>query len=273
MEVISSKSFEDDSSEGNINEDYYKNKINNVTNDEEDDEEFENNLNEMEMNGINEIDELDEENEESENKIENGAEEHYEENEISNSVENVENNTINTIDEENDENSNNNENNNSNDYKDINMQNIQIPFIVPLIIFQNDKYIISEETKKIFGEIGNNKIGIISLYSNEQFKNDKFKIINKLFRKNIINNNNYYDKNNKSNILLYSQPFILKNNNDYFLNNKDTELPCFIIDLNFININNENDDYRLILITILISSIFLFISEDIDEEKKKIIMN
>ena len=82
MEVISSKSFEDDSSEGNINEDYYKNKINNVTNDEEDDEEFENNLNEMEMNGINEIDELDEENEESENKIENGAEEHYEENEI-----------------------------------------------------------------------------------------------------------------------------------------------------------------------------------------------
>ena len=266
MEVISSKSFEDDSSEGNINEDYYKNKINNVTNDEEDDEEFENNLNEMEMNGINEIDELDEENEESENKIENGAEEHYEENEISNSVENVENNTINTIDEENDENSNNNENNNSNDYKDINMQNIQIPFIVPLIIFQNDKYIISEETKKIFGEIGNNKIGIISLYSNEQFKNDKFKIINKLFRKNIINNNNYYDKNNKSNILLYSQPLILKNNNDYFLNNKDTELPCFIIDLNFININNENDDYRLILITILISSIFLFISEDIDED-------
>ena len=266
MEVISSKSFEDDSSEGNINEDYYKNKINNVTNDEEDDEEFENNLNEMEMNGINEIDELDEENEESENKIENGAEEHYEENEISNSVENVENNTINTIDEENDENSNNNENNNSNDYKDINMQNIQIPFIVPLIIFQNDKYIISEETKKIFGEIGNNKIGIISLYSNEQLKNDKFKIINKLFRKNIINNNNYYDKNNKSNILLYSQPLILKNNNDYFLNNKDTELPCFIIDLNFININNENDDYRLILIATLISSIFLFISEDIDED-------
>ena len=134
MEVISSKSFEDDSSEvennqndnyNYNNENYYekysKNKLdyNNISEDEYN-EELENNeiginSNDMEMNRINEINELDEDEEETDRNMEN-MEGHYEENEISNSVQNIENNTINTIDEENDEyneNSNTNTNNNN----------------------------------------------------------------------------------------------------------------------------------------------------------------
>ena len=268
MEVISSKSFEENSSTENNDLNTYERKtIQNMT-EEEDDEEFENNLNQMEMNGINEINELDEEEEESENKIGNdNIPENYEENEISNSVQNVENNTINTIDEENDENSNNNENNEIGDCNPINKQNIQMPYVMPLIYFEGDKYIINIQAKKLLEQIGNNKMSIISLLNNDKYQNDKFNVLNKLIR-NIINSNNYmnlniHNKNNKNNIIIYTKPLIIKNNN---YSNNEEELPCFIIDIINLNINTENNDSKIFLIMILISSIFLFISKDIDQD-------
>ena len=221
MEVISSKSFEEDSFEQNSdinNNNIYLPKNNQNLTGEEDDEEFENNLNEMEMNGINEINELDEEEEESENNINNKIEEeHYEENEISNSVENVENNTINTIDEENDENSDGLENNMYDNNNLIKNNNINMPFIIPLIVFENSKYIITSQGKKLFGQIGKNKMSLISVLNSDKYQNNKVSIINKLISKNI-NDENYFKyinnkENKKNSIIIYSKPLMIKNNN------------------------------------------------------------
>ena len=273
MEVISSRSFEEDSSDENNNENMYISKNNNQNmTEEEDDEEFENNLNEMEMNGINEINELDEEEEESENKFENNIDEHYEENEISNSVHNVENNTINTIDEENDENSNGVETNNIFDNNPINnIDNSQTPFMIPLIVFDNDKYIITPQGKKLLGQIGNNKVSFISIL-NSDFKSidNKLTILNKLLSKNL-NNESYKNttinsKENKNSIIIYSKPLMIKNNNINNTNFIEDEIPCFILDILNLDIKNENNDSKIFLVMILISSIFLFISDDINEE-------
>ena len=254
MEIIGSKSLDGEFSEGNIEQNNIQNKINNFE-EEEDEEEFNNNLNEMEMNGFNEINELDEEDEESENQLNNddNNEENYGENEISNSVENVENNTINTIDEENDENSNNNNNSYYNEYKEI-----KTPFILPLIILENDKYIINPQVKQIFLQIGNNKSSIISLFSNDKYFEEKYNILNKLMSNNL-NNNNYSKFSNKNNIILYSKPLIIKNND-----NNGEELSCFIIDI--FNLDITEDNNKTFLIMILISSILIFISRDIDDD-------
>ena len=273
MEVISSRSFEEDSSDENNNENMYISKNNNQNmTEEEDDEEFANNLNEMEMNGINEINELDEEEEESENKFENNIDEHYEENEISNSVHNVENNTINTIDEENDDNSNGVETNNIFDNNPINnIDNSQTPFMIPLIVFDNDKYIITPQGKKLLGQIGNNKVSFISIL-NSDFKSidNKLTILNKLLSKNL-NNESYKNttinsKENKNSIIIYSKPLMIKNNNINNTNFIEDEIPCFILDILNLDIKNENNDSKIFLVMILISSIFLFISDDINEE-------
>ena len=290
MEVISSKSFEEDSSEDdNIQNDnynsepYYKNysqnklDYNNISEEEEEMEnnENENNLNEMQINRINEINELDEDEEETEGNMENNVEGNYEENEISNSVQNVENNTINTIDEENDEyNENNNDNNlydnmfnyNSTPMENItNKQNLQMLIDngvnrqMPFIFFDDDKFVISEEAKNLFNQIGNNKIGIISFLGEYHSSNDKFLLLKK-----IISNDSdieLFDNNNNNNgILLYTKPLIIKNK---FC---DEEFPCFIIDsFNFeINMNEEENNYdsQIFLIIILLSSLFIFNSID-----------
>ena len=264
MEVISSKSFEEDSSEGKNDQNIYIKNENHEMAEEEDEEEFDNNLNEMEMNGINEINELDEENEESENKsMDKNIEDNYGENEISNSVQNVENNTINTIDEENDENSNVNEDkNNNNSYNEF-QQEISMPFILPLILFENDKYIINDQARNLFNQLGNNKMSIISLFSNDKYFEDKFSILNKLMPKNF-NNNNYISLNNKNSIIIYSKPLIIKNNK---INNDEIEeFPCFIIDIFNLDINDNSNNAKIFLIMILISSLFLFISKEVDED-------
>ena len=291
MEVISSKSFEEDSSEDENNENehfkynsepyyqkYSQNKLdfNNISEDEEiENNDNENNLNEMEMNRINEINELDEDEEETDGNIENNMDEHFEENEISNSVKNAENNTINTIDEENDEYNENSYNNNSNNNIDENMcnymamdtnnkQNIQMLVDnglnkqIPFISFENDKFIICEEAKKLFNQIGNNKIGIISFMGEYRSKDDKIFLLNKILSNNteidLLQNNQ--NNNNNNGILIYSKPLIIKNN---FC---DEEFPCFIIDTINFNINMDdnviNHDKHIFLIIILISSLLIF---------------
>ena len=308
MEVISSKSFEEDSSDedneqnGNYNynsepfyENYSKKKLdyNNISEDEElDNNENENNSKDMEMNRINEINELDEDEEETEGNMENNIEGHYEENEISNSVQNVENNTINTIDEENDEyndnsthnkSSNNNidticnYNNNNIIEKTLNYPNIHMLFDngankqMPFIFFENDRYVISEDVKQLFNRIGNHKIGIISLLGEYRSKEDKLFLINNIISKNmeIELMDNQYSNNNKG-ILIYSKPLIVKNN---FCKE---EFPCFIVDYFNLeinkNINNDeiNPDSKIFLIILLISSLIIFNSlNDIDNNSFK----
>ena len=264
----------------NISEDEY--------NEELDINEIGNNSNDIEMNGINEINELDEDGEETDRNLEG----HYEENEISNSMQNIENNTINTIDEENDEynensmtNTINNTNNNININENLNNynnpsfpmdfcgynQNIKmliesnITKQIPLIIFDNDKFVISEEARNLLNLIGNSKIGIISLLGQYNSIDDKYYLLNKILSDNeeieLLDN-----KNNTEGILFYSKPLITKNN---FC---EEEFPCFVIDKIYydVNLDDNNDgsrhDNQIFLIIILISSLFIFNSIDsIDE--------
>ena len=293
MEVISSKSFEEDSSDEDNNpndnynynsepfyENYSQNKLdyNNISEDDElDNNDNENNSNDMEINRINEINELDEDEEETDGNMDNNIDEHYEENEISNSVKNVENNTINTIDEENDEynensyNTNNNKSNNNIDNicnynipieNTLNYPNIHMLFDngankqMPFVFFENDKYVISEDVKKLFNQIGNNKIGIISFLGQYHSKDDKLFLLNKIISKNseieLLDNQ---QKNNKG-ILIYSKPLIVKNNSC------DEEFPCFVIDYYNLDINVNKDEInhesKIFLIIILISSLLIF---------------
>ncbi len=293
MEVISSKSFEEDSSDEDNNpndnynynsepfyENYSQNKLdyNNISEDDDlENNDNENNSNDMEINRINEINELDEDEEETDGNMDNNIDEHYEENEISNSVKNVENNTINTIDEENDEynensyNTNNNKSNNNIDNicnynipieNTLNYPNIHMLFDngankqMPFVFFENDKYVISEDVKKLFNQIGNNKIGIISFLGQYHSKDDKLFLLNKIISKNseieLLDNQ---QKNNKG-ILIYSKPLIVKNN---FC---EEEFPCFVIDYYNLDINENKDEInhesKIFLIIILISSLFIF---------------
>ena len=309
MEVISSKSFEEDSSdeeENNQNdnfnynsepycENYSQNKLdfNNISEEEYDNNDIGDNQNEVEMNGINEINEineLDEDEEETEGNMNINIEEDYNENEISNSVKNVENNTINTIDEENDEynensfNSNNSNNNNKlnnicdNMYNNINTKenvlnypNIHMLFDnginkqIPLVFYDSEKFIISEEAKELFKKIGEHKIGIISFLGEFHSKQDKNYLLNKMISNNskieLLDNQKY---NNNKGILVYSKPLIIKNNFS------EEEFPCFIVDMINIDINENNDEInnesKIFLIIILISCLFIFNSSNINEK-------
>ena len=303
MEVISSKSFEEDSSDEDNNpnenynynsepfyERYSQNKLdyNNISEDEEmenNDNDNENNLNEFEMNRINEINELDEDEEDTEGNMKNNIGGHFEENEISNSVQNVENNTINTIDEENEEYNesgfDNNNNKSNNIYDNICNYNpsienaLKYPNIhmlfdngvskqIPLVFFDNDRFVISEEAKNLFSKIGNHKVGIICLLGEYHSKEDKLFLLNKIISNNskieLLDNQNNINKG----ILVYSKPLIIKNN---FC---DEEFPCFIIDTINLDINGNNNEInhecKIFLIIILISSLLIFNSGNIDEK-------
>ena len=59
---------------------------------------------------------------------------------------------------------------------------------------------------------------------------------------------------------------MIKNNNINNTNFIEDEIPCFILDILNLDIKNENNDSKIFLVIILISSIFLFISDDINEE-------
>ena len=306
MEVISSKSFEEDSSDdedSNQNENYNynsepfcdnysQNKLdyNNISEDEEYDNN-ENNDNEVEMDRINEINELDEDSEETEGNMNNNIEKHYDDNEISNSVQNIENNTINTIDEENDEynenscisNNNNKDNKSNNICGDIcnninhienilNYPNIHMLFDnmvnkqIPLVFYDGEKFAISQEAKELFNKIGDHKIGIISLLGEYHSKEDKYFFLNK-----ILSNNSKIElldnQQNNNNI-----KGILVYSKPLIIKNNfvDEEFPCFIIDtINIdINITNDeiNDESKIFLIIILISCLFIFSSTNINEK-------
>ena len=191
-------------------------------------------------------------------------------NENSSSIESISSVSNNEINVNNDNRCNNNSHNNMNDnicdymaMEANNKQNIQMLIDnglnkqIPLVIFENDKFIICEEAKKLFNQIGNHKIGIISFLGEYHSKDDKLFLLKK-----IISNNTEIDllqnniNNNNNGILLYSKPLIIKN---HFC---DEEFPCFIIDtIKFdINMNDDiiNHDIHIFLIIILISSLLIF---------------
>jgi hypothetical protein len=280
MEVISSKSFEDDSSEvennqndnynfnnENYYEKYSKNKLdyNNISEDDYN-EELENNeiginSNDIEMNGINEINELDEDEEETDRNMDNNMEGHYEENEISNSVQNVENNTINTIDEENDEyneNSNTNTNNNNlnmseniSNYNSMtfpitsisNNQNIKI--LIDSNINKQIPFIMLENDKFIISKDAKNLLNLIG--------NNKIGIISLLGQFNSKEDkffliNNIMPNNSKIDLLdnANNDKGILIYSKPLIIKNNycDEEFPCFIIDkINLdVNVSASGDD-------------------------------
>ena len=200
MEVISSKSFEEDSSDDynqpiNNNNKLLNIEHNNISenlNIQEIDNE--NNLeseSQNELNGIKEISGLDDDDDEEESEN-NNLYNNYEENNLR------DNNTINSIEEEDDEeNQTSNENiilNKTNKRNHINnMSSLQSSTqtsehkAIQFILFENDKYIISSEAKSLFTQKNYEKICLISFVG--KCKTGKSFILNKILAKN--NNNGF----------------------------------------------------------------------------------
>ena len=139
--------------------------------------------------------------------------------------------------------------------KNKNNNNLAIPFIT--YNESTKKFIISKEAKKIISNINNKKIGIISLVG--KYRTGKSFLLNKV----IINNN----ESNKEGfavaptikpctkgIWLWSKPLLI--NNDI----KEGEFPAYLIDTEGLGAYDEeiNHDSKIFLISVLISSLFIY---------------
>ena len=149
---------------------------------------------------------------------------------------------------------NNNQNNNENQINQ-KLNQIEIYKTIPFITYSNNKLIINEEAKKIFTSINYNNIGIISIFG--KYHTGKSFLLNHLFDEN--NNNQIIFKSNKLNnepytkgIQLYTKPIIIENNHC------NEKFPCFIIDTEGLNYNDNEYDCKIFLIILLLSSIIIY---------------
>ena len=253
MEVISSKSFEEDSSgESNvetnhniINENkpkYYSNPYSAKNFNLESNEEINESKIQIELKNIKEINDLDDDDEEE---VESKTYNNYEENNIR------DNNTINSIDEESSENNINNLYSLHSPSK--NSENKPIEFI----LFKDDKYIISNDAKNLFMKNKYKNICLIS--SIGKCSTGKSYLLNKILS--LKKNNGFYINSDfkpcTKGIWIWPEPIIVKNKNSH------EEYPCFFIDTQGLSKSEEKN--KLIYLILLISSLVIFNSFEVGE--------
>ena len=169
---------------------------------------------------------------------------------------------INSFNNENFPDSINNLSDNENDFGEINnKENIveKIPSneAVPFIIYQNNKFIITNKSKILLNQNQFKNIGIISLVG--KYRTGKSFLLNRV----ILNNKSKIGfsvgptfKPCTKGIWIWSEPIMIKNSHS--VNNE--EFPCFLIDTEGLGAYDEevNHDSKIFLISILISSLFIF---------------
>ena len=126
---------------------------------------------------------------------------------------------------------------------------------IPFIIFQDGKFIIQEQAKKIICQKSNENIGIISLVG--KYRTGKSFLLNRVILN--LQNNSGFEVGPSINpctkgIWLWSEPLIIQNNHS------KTPFPCFLVDTEGLGAYDEeiNHDSKIFLISILISSLFIF---------------
>ena len=131
----------------------------------------------------------------------------------------------------------------------------QSPKALPFVIFQDGKFIIQEQAKKLLSQKTNENIGIISLVG--KYRTGKSFLLNRV----ILNRkqNSGFDvgptfKPCTKGIWIWSEPLIITNNHC------NKPFPCFLIDTEGLGAYDEevNHDSKIFLIAILISSLFIF---------------
>ena len=134
-------------------------------------------------------------------------------------------------------------------------QIINISKAIPFIIFQDGKFIIQEQAKKILIQKSNENIGIISLVG--KYRTGKSFLLNRVIL-NVQNNSGFEVgptiKPCTKGIWLWPEPLIIKNNHS------QNPFPCFLIDTEGLGAFDKevNHDTKIFLIAVLISSLFIF---------------
>ena len=156
----------------------------------------------------------------------------------------------------------NNLSDNENDFDEISIhENIQekIPSneAVPFVIYENNKFIITNKAKILLNQKKFKNIGIISLVG--KYRTGKSFLLNRVILNNKSNlgfNVGPTFKPCTKGIWIWSEPLMIKNS--YSINNE--EFPCFMIDTEGLGAYDEevNHDSKIFLISILISSLFIF---------------
>ena len=156
----------------------------------------------------------------------------------------------------------NNLSDNENDFDEISIhENIKeiIPSneAVPFVIYENNKFIITNKAKILLNQKKFKNIGIISLVG--KYRTGKSFLLNRVILNNKSNlgfNVGPTFKPCTKGIWIWSEPLMIKNS--YSINNE--EFPCFMIDTEGLGAYDEevNHDSKIFLISILISSLFIF---------------
>ena len=124
---------------------------------------------------------------------------------------------------------------------------------LPFIIYENGKFIISNQSRLLLKQKQFQNIGLISLVG--KYRTGKSFLLNRV----ILNNKSKSGfsvgptfKPCTKGIWIWSDPIMIKNNNE--------EFPCFMIDTEGLGAYDEeiNHDSKIFLIAILISSLFIF---------------
>ena len=126
---------------------------------------------------------------------------------------------------------------------------------IPFILYQNGKFIIQEKAKQILCLKSNENIGIISLVG--KYRTGKSFLLNRVLL-NMRNNSGFEVgpsvKPCTKGIWLWSEPLIIQNNHS------PSPFPCFLIDTEGLEAYDEevNHDTKIFLISVLISSLFIY---------------
>ena len=139
----------------------------------------------------------------------------------------------------------------------INLENYKPPkqTALPFVTFENGKFIISEEARKLLSQKCNDNLGIISLVG--KYRTGKSFLLNRVIlnrKENIGFNVGPTFKPCTKGIWIWSDPLIINNVHS------SKPFPCYLIDTEGLGAYDEeiNHDSKIFLIAILISSLFVY---------------
>ena len=142
-----------------------------------------------------------------------------------------------------------------NNNKIINNISNSSPKAIPLVIFENGKFIIPQEAKQLLSQSSFNHIGIISLVG--KYRTGKSFLLNRVLLNRQKNSGFGVGPTFRpctKGIWIWSEPIIVKNSQS------PKPFPCFLIDTEGLGayIEEINHDTKIFLISILISSLFIY---------------
>ena len=126
---------------------------------------------------------------------------------------------------------------------------------IPFVTFENGKFILSEESKKLLSQKCNENLGIISLVG--KYRTGKSFLLNRVIlnrKENIGFNVGPTFKPCTKGIWIWSDPLIINNVHS------SQPFPCYLIDTEGLGAYDEeiNHDSKIFLIAVLISSLFVY---------------